>query len=790
MLIKKHIDWSTHNWLWHPDAPAENAYVHFYHNCFVGDNQTDTADQAWIAIACTGHYKLYVNQQRIHCGPCREVAPFFAYDVLDLSSYLQTGDNELHIIAYHAGIPTQSSGADQAGLLISGRLDSHDLSDATQWQSTCCAQHQKSWRLGGCLGWAEHLDLRLVNAALQTPQQLCTFTDTNSQQAIARSIPALGGDFFTADIIRDDETGILLDFKQEVLGLIHVHFIAAQDASIDISYAEMLSNGTVNHRKQQMDYRDRLDFSAGTIDWESFDVRAGRYLLITCTGKRQQLSDVRVTIHEQHYPFAPARLPERATDKRICSVAARTITLCSEDIQSDCPWRERAQYLDPYAYISAMQMLFNDLRPIKKWLLQLARGCQDRGYLPMCYPSAPSNTVIPDFQAIYALALQRYWEHSQDIDTVNSCYDAAALALTDLSKGRNDAGLLDAVPGWLFIDNSFQLSRRPVSSALNASYAGAIRAMQQLALALGKQTAAQEWHTQYQQLRQTFRRTFVKNNRLLDSLHQKENCSWWNHHATAAGNEQTTGYLAIRCSVHGVEQAKQSFFLAHYAQCKIIIDGQCYYDEAQHGTWTSPPLDAARSCPVTIHNGSELLLIYAYSAIDWEVYLGCEQSLTFQHTQMQVLSDLNQTIAEDQWLATAWHPHERPRLSQVSVGLAAEHGLLEDQEAQDLLRACLVDKHFEPWRKRTTPFFVHTTQDREKLARNILPPNTPWALYPFCCALRRYGMLAEAQDILRTIYQGMLDQDATSFWEEWGSSSSLCHAWSAFVAEFLLEPTH
>ena len=74
------------------------------------------------------------------------------------------------------------------------------------------------------------------------------------------------------------------------------------------------------------------------------------------------------------------------------------------------------------------RFLFHDVAPIKRWLLQLARGCQDRGHLPMCYPSAASRGVIPDFQAVYALALHQYFEVSKDLTTVRSCIAAAETA--------------------------------------------------------------------------------------------------------------------------------------------------------------------------------------------------------------------------------------------------------------------------------------------------------------------------------------------------------------------------
>ena len=129
-------------------------------------------------------------------------------------------------------------------------------------------------------------------------------------------------------------------------------------------------------------------------------------------------------------------------------------------------------------------------------------------------------------------------------------------------------------------------------------------------------------------------------------------------------------------------------------------------------------------------------------------------------------------------------PYERPEQAQVIVGLAAQHGLLTEPEARQFLADCLVDAHYEPWQKRTTPLFAEITDQRDRLKNRVLPANTPWALFPFCEALRQYGMEAEAKDLLQKIYAHLIDAGATTWWEEWNTNSSLCHAWGAFVADY------
>ncbi|MDD3925527.1 MAG: hypothetical protein PHT33_02595, partial [bacterium] len=54
----------------------------------------------------------------------------------------------------------------------------------------------------------------------------------------------------------------------------------------------------------------------------------------------------------------------------------------------------------------------------------------------------------------------------------------------------------------------------------------------------------------------------------------------------------------------------------------------------------------------------------------------------------------------------------------------------------------------------------------------------------FLSALLRYDMRQEAFDWIRMAWGGMLERGATTWWEEWGDRSSLCHGWGSYPAYF------
>ena len=168
MLIDKDIDWRNNQWLWHGAVDAENQFVEFQCSW----TATNTASDAYLALACRGLFRLFINDQEIHNGPCREVDPFVAYDVIDLKSYLTLGEQQIRLIVHHAGINHQSATATDAGLLIHGqiRYDNQimQLSDPQNWQARHERSYRPAWRLGGCLGFAEDRDFKRYTASICT----------------------------------------------------------------------------------------------------------------------------------------------------------------------------------------------------------------------------------------------------------------------------------------------------------------------------------------------------------------------------------------------------------------------------------------------------------------------------------------------------------------------------------------------------------------------------------------------------------------------------------------------
>jgi len=437
-----------------------------------------------------------------------------------------------------------------------------------------------------------------------------------------------------------------------------------------------------------------------------------------------------------------------------------------------------------------MKKLFGTLEPAKKFLKQFARGAGNSVPMPMCYPSPRNMTVIPDFVLTYAVALKKYLDLSGDIETARECFEVSARTVEHFQSYEDKDGLLSNVPGWVFLDNSFELCRKGKSSGLNATYAGALNSLAGTAELLGNHEKAAEFRNHFLSIRDSFRKTFLAGDRILDSdfypsFAEKNH---WNYHFPGDTGSWDGRSFMLKTQVIFPKDGTDEISLSFFNGCKAWIDGKPVFESSGGGGWGNPPFYNPQPVNIPKLSGChDLVLEVEHSEIDWEVFISSSSEISYGETFAARLDDFGKVDprSDIKWVKTRIRPYYLHRLSQISVALASLFGMLEEKKAAMLLKSVLPEKHYSNFRKRTTPYFVEITEDPLKLKSNILPCNTPWSMNFLCQALKKYGMEDEAEKLVLAIYGQQLDLGATSWWEEWGTESSLCHAWGAFAAEYL-----
>ncbi len=804
MEIKKitdPFDWTGIPWLWSSAFVEPNTYSWFSRS-FDLDSMPDSAT---FAISANKSYKLYINGEFILMGPMREEKPYFYYDAIDLFPLLHVGSNKIAILAHSQSDSGEKGVQSSSGVTFQGEIVWKDrildLTDHSKWKCRkSLTRKPESHKLGSALGigYSELFDFSedesdFHEGSFDGPKPMVTGCPPGLQLSIPleRDLPFFSGKTFKAMSIARKTDGILVDFGQEVFGFIHLAFKCIKNSKFSISYSEMLKNGVVDFRKAGMDYRDQIIAPADEFTWNSYEKRALRYLFID----DPDLEILSLEIKEYGYPYSrcgssigndPAELK-----RKIFDVSARTIEICSDDLLNDCPWRERTQYLDPYSYFGSMKRLFGTLEPARKFLRQFARGAGNSAPMPMCYPSPRNTTVIPDFVLTYAVALKKYLDLSGDIETVKECFEVSERTVEHFLSYEDKDGLLSNVPGWIFLDNSFDLCRKGKSSGLNATYAGALNSLAGTAELLGNHEKAAEFRNHFLSIRDSFKKTFLIRDRILDSDFSPSFAekNHWNYHFPGdTGNWEGKSFI-LKTQISFPQNGTDEISLSFFNGCRAWIDGKIVFEASGGGGWGNPPFYNPQSMNIPTQSGThELVLEVEHSEIDWEVFISSVSKINFGDAYVARLDEFGKFSPTDsniEWRKTQVRPYYLHRMSQVSVALASFFGMLEHEESVKFLKSVLPEKYYSNFKKRTTPYFVEITEDPIKLKGNILPCNTPWSMNFLCQALRKHGMEKEAEKLVLEVFGQQLELGATSWWEEWGTGSSLCHAWGSFAAEYV-----
>ena len=775
------VNWSGASWWWAEGAtPLPHQYVDFA--CDL--DLTASPQHAWIALSCGSWCTLWINGVWVAHGPPREVAPWQYYDVIDLRPFLHPGRNRLRIRAMHIGRNTASHASCLAGLLVTGMVDNFALGDRTRWRAAICTSLLPDPPpLFFLLAGGEHADLTRdpqawltaeVDPSWQTPAVVATHPLPGREKLIPSDLPSFISQTMTARLLRRSGAWQIWDFGQEVFGFIELDLESPVETTCDLLQGDtLLENGQPDYQYAGGDFRDRLELPTGRRQWYSFEKRAMHYAALPAGVVVHSLK-----IREHHRPLIEvwrakaASLPER--DQAILAAAARTVTICCDDLINDGPRRERCQAMDPATFAEAFPLLFGTREPIRRWLRQFLRGVGPDGVLNAYYPSPPQSLMIPDFSLSFTLGVRNYLDASGDIETARLAFPAALAGVAAYEKYADSDGLLRDVPGWIFLCNSFEVAKHPRSAGLNALWADAWRQLATLAERLGDNRAV-EFRNRGETLRTAWRKIFLRDGRILDCDRSIEHDThpWWNYHIEAdRGRFAVEEPPPVRLRVPWRGPARQ-LTVAAAGRVQIWYEGKLLLDEKPKAIWQHPHPFEPWTCALPAgFNGGELEIELNFNRVDWEIYLAADAG------------EPGPMLVEGR--TTAFRHWRAPRWNQITAGYAITGGMLTAEEARTLLARCVRQHYHVPWMKRTTPLICSPTTDFDLIADRAVLCNTPMSLFFFCRALRTHGMGEEARDLCRRIFGAMIDSGSSTLWEEFAPRSSLCHAWSAMCVENLL----
>jgi alpha-L-rhamnosidase len=196
----------------------------------------------------------------------------------------------------------------------------------------------------------------------------------------------------------------------------------------------------------------------GTYRVEAFEPYTLRYLKIITVGAACEVSD----LHFREYVnSATDRALFTASDEalnHIFEAARSTFKQNAVDAFTDCPSRERAGWLCDSFFIGrvAADLCGNtDMERMffQNFLLPPTFAYLPEGMLPMCYPADHNDGVfIPNWALWFVIQLEEYLQRSGDRATVDALKPRVLALLDMFKKFKNSDGLLEKLPGWVFVE--------------------------------------------------------------------------------------------------------------------------------------------------------------------------------------------------------------------------------------------------------------------------------------------------------------------------------------------------
>lgn len=443
-------------WIWMEQDAKSDTYGEFYQE-FTWLGETTVC-----RLSCDGDYTLFINGRFVSSNQYGDFEWYKAYDSIDITPYLQQGNNKIAILVWYFGTSTQRYIKAAAGLIFEveegGQVRVESGLDTVCRYSVAYLQGLKklvTYQLGYSFfydatkedGW-QHGDLKGFTPCVPVEKK-CRFLPRPNEKL--QLLAPVKGEL----VSQRDGHFFVIDLGGETVGLLSLSFVSKTEQKITVSYGEDLQNGQV---RRFIDYRDfSVEYYAkkGENEYVNYMLRLGcRYLVV----ESEAPIDLHfATVIPQVYPIKVKEYTAKNERvKAIYELCVNSLKLCMMEHYVDCPWREQCLY----AFDSRNQMLcgydvFEDGNAAyaKSNLLLMNEDRYPSGLMAICYPCGLDMT-IPSFSLYYTLSVKEYIEHTGDIELAKAVFPRMCRYIDVFLNNRKD-GLVQRFKGrenWNFYD--------------------------------------------------------------------------------------------------------------------------------------------------------------------------------------------------------------------------------------------------------------------------------------------------------------------------------------------------
>ncbi|MBQ3150607.1 MAG: hypothetical protein IJB86_05110 [Clostridia bacterium] len=449
-----------------------------------------------IYISANSQYAVYVNGIFVNCGQYDDYEHYQVFDTVELSDYLEKGDNELLICQYVCGKNTSTRSVQIPGIIFSVWNGEEELlSSNTEILSGENHRYLPNGELiTGQLGFNFSYDAngeetvfsKSVSAGKQKnlfprPVRKLIISDLYEGKICAQGVflendatlrksqrmqtaflsarrreDMCEGDSFSWNTDeRCDGVYLIADLGGETNGLLTFSVDVPQETEILIGYGEHLDDLRVRSYVGSRNFCFRYVAKAGHNEFMHPFQRLGlRYLQLHIYSKSGTVNFVGV--HKTDYPINYLPIPVKdGLHKRIWEVGRKTLHMCMHEHYEDCPWREQSQYaMDSRVQILCGYYAFGEYEFPRSVLYLMHHALREDGLIELCAPGkVPVN--IPSFTAVYVREVLEYTEFSGDLSLAEEIFDTLRTIVDGFIARIDDSGLIPLFCGksaWNFYE--------------------------------------------------------------------------------------------------------------------------------------------------------------------------------------------------------------------------------------------------------------------------------------------------------------------------------------------------
>lgn len=257
----------------------------------------------------------------------------------------------------------------------------------------------------------------------------------------------------------------MYDLGRNYSGFIRLEVTVKKAAKLYVTWDEVLQeDGRIDPIRMHMTSVQRYELAAGEYCLESMEPYTMKYIQTMVEGGEAEIKRVGVRTYEN--PDA-GRLKFRCADKkyeRLIEAARHTFAQNAVDILMDCPSRERAGWLCDSYFTGQAEYLFTGVNRAEKLFLDNYAYAPVLPYLPdgmipMNYPGEfmlmtlhQERLFIANWSLWYLLELEQYVSRTHDEDMLVRSREKVEGLLRFFERHENEYGLLEDMPGWIFVE--------------------------------------------------------------------------------------------------------------------------------------------------------------------------------------------------------------------------------------------------------------------------------------------------------------------------------------------------